>query len=671
MLSSLSFVALVVGAVAVPSPGSLNSSMSIFADNDLQGPSGPAAGPSVMLLEGHAAEDAGAACEAMGEQLWSPDSGAGSIQKVLDYVEYLAPNHGQFWIAPKDQSARAMGTDGHVSLTVSLGEELPVMCTQTAPYSNLTFQDTSEKWQVGVQTNNETLMGYRDHFGFRFLGIRYAPQPERFTYSVPYVGDGSEVPATEYSDQCVQEANNGSEDCLFLNIWSTYLPGPDSAKEKLKPVMFWIHGGAFITGTGNDPTFDGGNLASRGDVVVVAINYRLGTFGFLALTDGVTNGNYGLGDQILALEWVRQNIKDFGGDPERITIFGQSAGGASVRALMASPKSVGKFAGAISQSNIGGLGNGDALSDYYSIEKAQEVAGDAILRGTGCANATSPVKCLQSQSTAAIAGLTSVAQTPVVDGTILTSNMLQFDGPPLPLHLMIGYARDDGAAFIGFPNGTNRTEYLDSLGFGVPPEEVFPVPSADGNETLALFETGSRVSTDATFRCAGQATAYEGLKTGRLGPAVWFYEFNRTYQTTGWPGIDACTPPRTAEHPDGDPSAEYLKCHSGELYLVFGNVARQGLPPRDDDDFPFTRLALDHWAAFARSYDPNPDPKFLAARGYASTLDALDKQGRWMPATADDPTTMRNLMWPASQIPFPELEQCEWLGVGLDFYSET
>lgn len=135
-----------------------------------------------------------------------------------------------------------------------------------------------------------------------------------------------------------------------------------------------------MAGTANDPTTDGGNLASRGDVVVVGINYRLGTLGFLALKDGVTNGNFGLADQINALDWVRKNIKDFGGDPNKITIFGQSAGAGSVRALIASPKSIGKFAGAIPVSNLGGINYGTSYSKYYTIEEEMEVAGNAILK---------------------------------------------------------------------------------------------------------------------------------------------------------------------------------------------------------------------------------------------------------------------------------------------------
>lgn len=116
--------------------------------------------------------------------------------------------------------------------------------------------------------------------------------------------------ALDFQSQCVQGPNVGSEDCLFLNIWTPSLPAPSSNKSALKPVMFWIHGGAFTGGSGS--IYDGSALVSRGDVVVVTINYRLATLGFLALNDGVTNGNYGLGDQVTALDWIIQHIADFG-----------------------------------------------------------------------------------------------------------------------------------------------------------------------------------------------------------------------------------------------------------------------------------------------------------------------------------------------------------------------
>lgn len=131
-----------------------------------------------------------------------------------------------------------------------------------------------------------------------------------------------------------------SEDCLTLNIWS---PGTDGKK---RPVLVWIHGGAFISGSGSSPLYDGTSFAKNGDLVVVTINYRLGILGFLHLAelggDGYQNsGNCGILDQIAALKWVKENIAAFGGDPDQVTIFGESAGAMSVGVLLASPKAKG------------------------------------------------------------------------------------------------------------------------------------------------------------------------------------------------------------------------------------------------------------------------------------------------------------------------------------------
>jgi len=140
-----------------------------------------------------------------------------------------------------------------------------------------------------------------------------------------------------------------SEDCLYLNVWT---PGADRAR---RPVMVWIHGGAFSIGGAAQSIYDGRTLARRGNVVVVTINYRLGPLGFLRLTD-LTNGkipatgNEGVLDQIAALRWVRENIAEFGGDPENVTIFGESAGGMSVGTLLAAEWARGLFHKAIPQS---------------------------------------------------------------------------------------------------------------------------------------------------------------------------------------------------------------------------------------------------------------------------------------------------------------------------------
>ncbi|KAL1875197.1 hypothetical protein Daus18300_003268 [Diaporthe australafricana] len=511
---------------------------------------------------------------------------------------------------------------------------------------------------------------FRDRTSFRFYGIRYAPQPERFTYSVPYTGSNSSVSATTFGSACAQ-GSTGSEDCLFLNIWTPYLPNPDSKSDKsaLKPVMFWIHGGAFTGGTGSDNTFDGGSVASRGDVILVAINYRLSTLGFLALDDGVTNGNFGLADQINALDWVRANIQDFGGDPDRITLMGQSAGAGSVRAIMASPEAEGKFAGAIPMSNLGGLNYGTTYSEYYTIDEEVNVAANAILKATNCTEAESQVDCLREVPANTLTSLSTVARYIVVDGTYITTENLTLTGPEAPYKLMMGTMKEDGAPFIAYPTTTNETQYLTANGWNVPQstfDELFPLPDG-ANQTLNLYNASSRLATDGIFRCADEATVFSGLDSGKY-PSVYYYEFERSYQTNGYPGIDVCQPPITADHPFGDPSMPYLRCHSGELYYVFGNVAFQGLPERDENDLPFEQFALDTFTSFVRTYDPNPDPAFLAARRYTNTTEELDRAGTWKPATKGD-LTLRALTWASYQDAFREVQQCDAIGVPLTYWE--
>ncbi|KAH6654745.1 Alpha/Beta hydrolase protein [Truncatella angustata] len=666
MLRSLYLAALSATALAAPSPRSLNSDIAILIYNDLQGTASAGADSGVIVLEARSYNDANAACAVLGEQLWSPRNGTST--PTLDYLKYLNSEKGEsrFWIASKGTISSTIDYDGRTSRTAP-STKLPVLCTQSAPFSNETVKDTSEKWQVMVHSNNEYLTGFRDRYSFRFLGVRYASQPQRFTYSTPYVGNGDQVSASEYGSQCVQGGNTGSEDCLFLNIWTNFLPGPHSSKKNLKPVMIWIHGGAFTGGTGNDPTADGGNLASRGDVVVVDINYRLTTLGFLALNDGKTNGNFGLADQVNALDWVEKNIANFGGDPHRITIFGQSAGAGSVRALIASPKATGKFAAAIPLSNLGGINYGTTYSKYYTIDQEMAVAGYAILNATNCTNAVSQVDCLRAVSAYDLANLATVARYPVVDGTYLVADELQLYGSPLNVRLMLGTTRDDGAAMISFPKITNQSAYLNASGFSVPPANLFPIPALE-NQTLALYNMSARLATDGIFRCIDQATVKTGLETGVFQPNVYYYEFNRTYQIQGWPALDVCEPPKTASHPYGDPNGEYFKCHSGELYYVFGNLVRQGLPMRDENDLPFEQFVLDSFASFARAYDPNPDLGYLKARGYHNTIDELAKAGKWQPSTKKS-LTKRTLQWPSFQGPFTELEQCEALGLSIDYYE--
>jgi para-nitrobenzyl esterase len=168
-----------------------------------------------------------------------------------------------------------------------------------------------------------------------------------------------------------------SEDCLYLNIWS---PGLDDGH---RPVLFWIHGGAFNMGSGSTPVYDGSTLSARGNVVVVTINYRLGPLGFLNLNEVTkgkipATGNEGLLDQIAALEWVKDNITVFGGDPDNITVFGESAGGMSIGCLLTMPKARGLFRKAILQSGVGNT----AVPLEEAIKASQGFLDTLGLKGT-------------------------------------------------------------------------------------------------------------------------------------------------------------------------------------------------------------------------------------------------------------------------------------------------
>ena len=168
-----------------------------------------------------------------------------------------------------------------------------------------------------------------------------------------------------------------SEDCLTLNVWT---PGLDDGR---RPVLFFIHGGGLTLGAGSQPVYDGGSLARRGDVVVVTMNYRLGILGFLYLAEIAGGGdacsNFGLADQVAALRWVRDEIASFGGDPDNVTIFGESAGGWAVAALLGTPSASGLFHRAVAMSG--------ATQGVIGVEQAQAAAGE-IVREFGVAEAS-------------------------------------------------------------------------------------------------------------------------------------------------------------------------------------------------------------------------------------------------------------------------------------------
>ncbi|EJT99690.1 carboxylesterase from carbohydrate esterase [Dacryopinax primogenitus] len=665
-----------LAAAAAPSPQSLGSDLNLIFQSNLNWTEAPEHQGSI-LLDARTYAAAQASCAQLSEGLLTPNGSffLADYSFALSYLEYAGLSYfgERFWIAQEGSECLTIGAGASV-FPAPCSATFRALCSQSAGYNVPTVTGVPSNYEVTVQSNELTITGFRNQASFRFYGIPYANHPQRWTYSTMYTGNPT-INATAFGSACLQ-TGRGSEDCFYLNIWTPYLPStPNPPSCKLKPVHFWIHGGGYTGGAGSD--YDGGPQVARGDVVVVSINYRLSTLGFLALSDGVTNGNYGLADQILAIEWVQKYITAFGGDPTRITIAGQSAGAGSVRALLASPKAIGKFEAAIPQSNLDGMLYAATYSNYYTISQELMVAGYAILAATGCnttaVNSSATLACLRAYNGTALVYMPTVARYVVVDGTYITTPQLEVNGsgPVANVHLMMGWMSDDGNSFIQYTGTTNLTTAITeeitcnaAETYAIESFGLFPQPNT-GNTSLDVFNVTARLATDVEFRCLDQATGVSLAKHG-LMKNLWFYQFDRGYN--GYDPNGVCYAPVTAEYPYGDPNLPHFNCHSGDLQYTFGTVGLSGTPFRDANDLYFQQQIVDQWTSFYRSYNPNPDPLYLAVRGYTNTALEYVRDGAWQQLSYANPT-LRVLSVPSTQRPMLETAQCDSLNYTLAYYG--
>jgi len=315
-----------------------------------------------------------------------------------------------------------------------------------------------------VKTSNGPVRGYQEDGLAVFKGLRYGaaptgaarfkpparPQPwsevaEAVAYGAPAIQSGL-APGerrTSPGDPPAPDEPASSEDCLFLNVWT---PGLDQAR---RPVMVWLHGGGFANGSGGASMYDGGALARKGDVVTVTVNHRLNVFGYLHLgdvfgRDYAQSGVAGMLDVVQALEWVRDNIAAFGGDPGNVTIFGESGGGWKVSLLMAMPCAKGLFHKAVIQSGPGLTGKPPAEATEMArklLERLKVTQPDQL--------ADLPTEVI-SQESVAIGGDVMRLYTPIVDGEILPRNPFEPDASPLAadIPLLIGTNKDENTLFM-------------------------------------------------------------------------------------------------------------------------------------------------------------------------------------------------------------------------------
>ena len=456
--------------------------------------------------------------------------------------------------------------------------------------------------------------------------------------------------ATSFGTICPQAGapGGGAENCLFLNVWT-----PQAAltqKTQRLPVMVFIHGGAFVFGAGSMPYYDSTYLAASGNVVVVTLNYRLGALGFLAVPEQNLTGNFGIQDQRMALRWVAENIAAFGGDPTKVTIFGESAGAMSVGLhLFSIPDDRAWFRAAIMESN--------PLGVPYPSLRAQVDARWQSFRKALCVAASLPTTCsfdlaglralpldvieTADRAYSSLAGITRrllvptpitniLPWTPIIDGQIFSNGptLIQsqpydgfYSGPKGTADAkpyVTGVNRDEGALFADLVNmaakGVSSFEYRSLLTgiFGVrnagkitgfTSGDDRPYNSADQGPLPPWFANSasaaaaSSLFNDFAFRCGNFLAADQVVSTANA-PPVYGYIFAQAPIVSS-PSAPACNPLPT------QPGLQNA-CHEFELPYVFNSFAAAGATRVPPANARLAKRIAGYWTNFASELDPGP-----------------------------------------------------------------
>jgi para-nitrobenzyl esterase len=484
-----------------------------------------------------------------------------------------------------------------------------------------------------VNTESGKLEGVAAGDVLSFKGVPFAAPPVgdlRWRPPLPATHWDGIRQATAYGHDCMQKPFPGdaaplrtepSEDCLVLNIWR-----PAAASGANLPVMVWIYGGGFVNGGSSPAVYDGSQFARQG-IVFVSFNYRLGRFGFFAhpaLSRETPSGplaNYGVMDQIAALEWVNRNIAAFGGDTRNVTVFGESAGGISVHVLMTAPAAKGLFQKAIVESGGGrALALGRYLRTGASAEPpSAEAMGMAFAKSVGIqgedAASLSALRQLPAEkivsglNLATMFGSTTFAG-PVVDGRIVIDEpeTLYRAGKAAPVALMIGANNFD----IGFSSARTMDELVAPFG-AAPAQQVLGAYDPDNSGKVSLV--GARMSMDQIML---EPARFVAKTLSGQGRTVYEYRFSYVAESVRqkYPGA----------------------MHASEIPFVFDTLR----PPYGDKATPqdekVAQLANAYWAAFAKSGDPNGPsrprwPAYDASRDelieFAASGEAISEPDPW------------------------------------------
>ena len=428
---------------------------------------------------------------------------------------------------------------------------------------------------ISVKTPSGVLRGAEQDGMRSFLGVPYARPPTgelRWRAPQPPAAWAGSRDALTFGPECMQGPGRApvamSEDCLFLNVWVAAKPAA-----RHLPVLVWVHGGAFVVGSAGQPLYNGASLARRG-LLVVTLNYRLGKFGFLAhpaLTqenpDGPL-GNYGLMDVLAALKWVQANIKSLGGDPRKVTLAGQSAGGTAVYDLMSSPLSAGLFSKAIIESGV-------FSTPSMSFEKAQAAGAAAALTWDANARDASALRRLSAAQVQGEGAAVGGNFGPMIDGKLLTQDVATaFDeGQYVQVPLLIG-SNNYEAGFFG-----NATKGLSQRLASVWPRVTAVFDGYGTNRTdLTELQLATDMQITAPTRTAARAAASHGSPT-----FLYSYSYVRPAQRAQVPGAS----------------------HMDEVYALFGHMnLMQGGAAEPPDSLPVVAAMQERWARFVITGNP-------------------------------------------------------------------
>lgn len=441
---------------------------------------------------------------------------------------------------------------------------------------------------VPVKVEGGLLQGISENGLMVYRGIPFAAPPVgalRWCPPQPLVRWEGIRQAINFAPGPIQDwvpPSGKNEDCLYLNVWTPAKSTIDSI-----PVLVWIHGGAFNGGATSDPNYSGENLAKKG-VVFVSIAYRVGYLGFLAHpelsaeSENHVSGNYGLLDIIAGLKWVQKNIAAFGGNPNKVTIFGESAGGIAVSMLCVSPLAKGLFHGAISQSG-GSFGPsrltmfpGENLKRLHDAENS----GENYAKSVG---ASSVEELRKVRADKLIGGWGPGMAWPIIDGWVIPDDQYKLyeAGKYNDIPILVGYNSDEGASFS--PPKTPQ-DYITSVKtrYGKFAEDLIRAYPVDSN---LVPKTARDLTRDAAFGWHTWSWARLQSRTGRS--KVFYYYFDQH-----------------PEYPDSSLLAGYGSPHAQDVAYVFQHLDASS-PQTAKTDMKISEAMTTYWTNFAKYGDPN------------------------------------------------------------------